>query len=778
MSMLKINKIWPIAVIVLIWFVFSSPYFISGKIPFPSTYLATNFGPWNEYVSFSGLVKNTATPDVIGQIYPWKKLVIDIWKSGSIPLWNQYSFSGTPLLANYQSAALSPFNFIYFILPFVNAWSIQILFQPLLAGIFTYLFVRSLKLSNVASLVSAISFMFCGFITTWMAYGTLVYAILYLPLALFAIERFYETKKWYFTVLLTSSIPLSFFSGHFQTSLYFLLFTTAYILFKFATTRKIEQSLLSVISICTGLLICAPQLLPSIELYAQSVRSQLFMKTEVIPWTYFPTLLAPDIFGNPVTRNAWFGHYAEWNSYIGLIPLILAFNSFRKKNPYVIFFALGSIISILLAFQTPLLDLLVAARVPVLSTSAASRVIVIFSFSAAVLAAFGYENLMSDVKNKKFNKTTILCTAFLLTFGVLWTTILLKLFIPVEQIPTALSNLKLPTVFFGMFLIGFILSRLGKSKKIITIFGVLIILICAFDSYRFAAKWQPFDPKNLVYPDVPIQKVISGSNSYDRAFGSFGQELALTLRIGGLEGYDPLYIGRYGEFINAAPDGEYHTPERSVVNLSKNAVYTGRIINFLGVKYIIHKVADGRAIWAFPFWTYPVDQFQLTYADDKYQILTNNKAFKRAFVVSNYKKITDTREILQTIFLKDLDLSKTAVLEDNPIVPLSNDMLGDAVIKSYESNRVSIQTTTKNRALLVLTDPFYSGWEAFVDGKPTKIYRADYTFRGVIVPEGQHLITFTYYPSSFKIGLTLAVLGALGTVSVAMYLWKKKSQYS
>src|SRR5436190_4510509 len=207
--MIVLKKIWPLLFIALIWLIFASPYLLKSKVPFPSDYLASNFGPWNAYNLYVGPVKNGATPDVISQIYPWKKLVIDSWKSGSVPLWNPYSFAGTPLLANYQSAGLSPFNLLYFILPFIDAWSIQVLLQPLLAGIFMYLFVRTLKLSKEASLVSAIAFMFCVVITVWGVYGTLGYAILFLPLSLLAIEKLYETKKWYFAILLTLSIPLS-----------------------------------------------------------------------------------------------------------------------------------------------------------------------------------------------------------------------------------------------------------------------------------------------------------------------------------------------------------------------------------------------------------------------------------------------------------------------------------------------------------------------------------------------------------------------------------------
>ena len=187
----NLKKYFPILIIFIVWFVFSSQYFLKGLSPFPSTYLLNNFDPWNAYDIISGPVKNGATPHVITQIYPWKWLAIDSFKSGNFPLWNPYAFSGTPLLANYQSAVLSPFNLLYFVLPFVDAWSISILLQPLLAAVFMFFYLKSINRSEFASALGAIAFGFCGFITSWMMYGTLGFAILYLPLSLFAIEKFF-----------------------------------------------------------------------------------------------------------------------------------------------------------------------------------------------------------------------------------------------------------------------------------------------------------------------------------------------------------------------------------------------------------------------------------------------------------------------------------------------------------------------------------------------------------------------------------------------------------
>ncbi|MDP2649432.1 MAG: YfhO family protein [bacterium] len=771
--MKKIFNHWPLIFLFLVWFIFSGQFFLKGLVPFPSDYLVNFFAPWSSYPEFWGPIKNNATPDVISQIYPWKKLVIDIWKSGNIPLWNPYGFSGTPLLANYQSAVLSPLNLVYFILPFIEAWSILILLQPLMAGIFTYLFVRSLKLSKSASVISSLAFMFCGFLITWMMYGTMGYAILFLPLALFAVQKISSTQKWYYSLLLAITIPFSFFSGHFQTSLYFLIFILAYIIFKFLTERNVEAFLLNLLSVFWGLLFSSVQLIPSIELYWSSVRSEIFMKSEVIPWGYLPTFLAPDFFGNPVTRNDWFGHYAEWNAYIGLLPLMLGFYSLRKRNTLTLFFFFFAALVFLLAFQTPILDLLIVLKIPVLSTSAASRIIVLFSFCFAVLAGFGFDNLIADLKNKKLRPVFLWIAFFAFLFLLLWVITSLSLFLPEDKSRISFSNLKLPTILLLGSILVIFLGVFVKVKNMLVIISALLILITAFDVLRFAIKWQPFEPKNLVFPDVPISKFLSAIQDKDRVFGNLGAEASVTYRIPSIEGYDPLYIGRYGEFIRAASDGRFHKGERSVVLLSKNAAFRERVINFLGVKYLVHKVSDNNTVWTYPVWKYPVDQFKIVYEDDFYQIFENQKVFKRAFLVNNIKVRQSEKEILGLILKEGTDLKKEAVLEEDIELAGKGVEIGEAEVREYKPNRISIETSSKGENLLILTDPFYPGWKAYIDGKPSKIQRVDYAFRGVVVPDGKHNVTFLYNPESFKTGLLLAVLGIIGAGAQSFYLRKK-----
>jgi len=780
--MMKLFKrFWPVILILIVWFIFACPYFVQHKVPFSSTYLVNFFSPWNAYPGFGSPVKNNAMPDVIDQIYPWKTLTIETLKNLQIPLWNPYSFSGTPQLANYQSAVLSPFNLLFFILPFIDAWSLLVLLQPLLAGIFMYLYLKTLKISKEGSLIGSLGFMFCGFITTWMAYATLGYAILFLPLALLAIEKFYQTQKNRFLILLSFCLPLSFFSGHFQISIYFFLFIIAYQIFKFLQVRNVKEALMLIFYTFLGILLSLPQLLPSVEAYTQSLRSSIFAKDEIIPWGYLSTFLVPDFLGNPVTRNDWFGHYAEWNAYIGVIPLILGFYAVLKvRGKEILFFGMMGLLAILLAFQTPLLDLLVVLKIPVLSTSAASRIIVLFSFSLAVLAGYGLDRLIFDIKQKNIRAIYLWLSIFVVIFALLWGVVLLKLILPLDKIVIAKQNLILPTAicFAALLVISFSLSLKNKKPSlIINLTTLILILIVAFDLLRFSGKWMPFDPRSLMFPNLPIANELKQLSGFERVMSNMGGTGTIYYRLPALDGYDAVYIKRYGEFVASLSDGKLSESARSVVMLPLNGLYTKQAINLLGIKYIVHKVADGHAPWAFPFWTYPAGTFPTIYNDGVYQVFENTNAFPRAFLVNSFVVENNPQKILDTMFNPNFDLRKEVVLEQDSKFNLSGQ--GTADINSYSSDKILITTNSTGNNLLFLSDSYYPGWQAFVDGRKTPIYRADFTFRTIFVPSGKHQVEFVYSPLSFSFGVLAAVLGLLTIIFLAvvskggLILWPK-----
>lgn len=763
----------PFLVIVGVWFLFAFPYFLQGKTPFPSSYQVNFFSPWNAYSEFASPYKNGATPDVVGQIFPWREFTITSWKSGSVPLWNPYSFSGTYHLANYQSAVFSPMNLGFFIFPFVDWWGFMVLLQPLFAGIFMMLFAKSLKFSKSSQIISSLSFMFCGFIVTWMMYATLGYAILFLPLALSSIEKYLHTKKNVYLLLLYLTVPLSFFSGHFQISIYFLLFVVYYASFRFLY-RKRTNFFPIFASILLGVITSSIQLLPSIEAYSQSLRSGIFQKTEAIPWSYLPTFLAPDFFGNPVTRNSWFGHYAEWNGFIGIIPLFFAvYALFSIKKKEVVIFAVPLLLSLLLAFASPVLDVLVALKIPVLSTSAASRIIIIYSFSASVLAGYGFYFFVNDVKSKAYKRVVYLAVGFAGIFCILWGIILSKLFLEIDKIQIASSNLRLPTMIFIVFmgLICFVVFI--KKKHVLALFLTLITLLFIFDSLRFALKWQPFDPKNLVFAQTPVAKFYSKLNGDERIYMNSGAEGIMHYKMQGIEGYDAVYINRYGSFIASIKDGKLKTGFRSVVEFPKESPYATQAANFLGIRYIVHKVSDGQNVWEFPFWKYPPGSLKLIYDDKKFEILENLNVFPRAFLVQEVVNISDPQKILNKMFTEETNLLQTAIVEHPTDLNFGNNLSsGSAKIIAYKPNSVRIKTKSMKNSFLVLTDSYSDGWNVYVNNVKSRVYRTDFAFRGVFVPPGDNDVEFKYEPKSYTYGFFASSVGVFGMIILLILLKK------
>jgi len=72
------------------------------------------------------------------------------------------------------------------------------------------------------------------------------------------------------------------------------------------------------------------------------------------------------------------------------------------------------------------------------------------------------------------------------------------------------------------------------------------------------------------------------------------------------------------------------------------------------------------------------------------------------------------------------------------------------------NNKVEIQARVAEPSLLYLADTFYPGWNAYVDGRKTKIYRANYNFRAVPLPPGEHEVKFRYEPLSFYVGTLIS----------------------
>ena len=85
---------------------------------------------------------------------------------------------------------------------------------------------------------------------------------------------------------------------------------------------------------------------------------------------------------------------------------------------------------------------------------------------------------------------------------------------------------------------------------------------------------------------------------------------------------------------------------------------------------------------------------------------------------------------------------------------------GSGVVKDVEwgQSRIAARAEMEGAGTVVLADTYYPGWEALVDGKPVRIYRANCAFRAIQVPAGDHRLEFRFTPVAFRLGLWAALL--------------------
>src|SRR5260221_9217907 len=121
------RKLLPFFILVAIIVIFFRQFFLQNLLPIPSDTIVGLYNPFRDFYvkEFPRGIpfKNFLITDPVRQEYPWRFESILQEKLLELPLWNPYNFAGTPLLANQQSAGLTPFNILFFLLPFPLSWS-------------------------------------------------------------------------------------------------------------------------------------------------------------------------------------------------------------------------------------------------------------------------------------------------------------------------------------------------------------------------------------------------------------------------------------------------------------------------------------------------------------------------------------------------------------------------------------------------------------------------------------------------------------------------------
>ena len=152
-------------------------------------------------------------------------------------------------------------------------------------------------------------------------------------------------------------------------------------------------------------------------------------------------------------------------------------------------------------------------------------------------------------------------------------------------------------------------------------------------------------------------------------------------------------------------------------------------------------------------------RYRLVHSGDV-KIYENLDVLPRAFVVHKARVLEKDDEVLAALLDETFDPGTEVLLhgEQSSTESYGERCESEAVMVSYAPERVTIEARTDCPGYLVLTDAHYPGWLALMDERPQEILRANYYFRGVFLPQGEHVVEFLYQPASFRIGLTLSAL--------------------
>jgi hypothetical protein len=273
-------------------------------------------------------------------------------------------------------------------------------------------------------------------------------------------------------------------------------------------------------------------------------------------------------------------------------------------------------------------------------------------------------------------------------------------------------------------------------------------------------NWGAVRYKDEVYDWIPRAKAgLDSTIGKDRDLfrvGSFefgmGPNIEMAMGYQTVGGYTPFFLHRYYEYINVYTDG--HLPEAWVYFFYGRHQKT-RLMDLLNVKY------------------------EVLYDQGTYMI--RSTCLPRAFLVPEHE-VLERSEVLNRLIQPDFDPKRTVLFEkeDHPSDLRSRGSSepsppGRARILSYRPDRMVVETDSPDFRYLFLSEMFYPGWKAFIDGQPTRILRGHYLFKVLEIPAGHHQVILVFDPWTIKAGAGITLL-ALFLIFAVPVLWRLRGK--
>jgi hypothetical protein len=728
----------------------------------------------------SGEVLFWGTPML--QFVPWHRIAINSMRLGELPLWNPMVGMGAPLLANLQSALIYPPNLLLLLVGPEHGHGYLVTLHLIFAGIGMVLLARQLGIGPFGQLLAGLSFSLSGYMVARAWFISINHAAAWLPWIIYfadrLLEKFGERPGFKHTLPaslgLTLSLSLQWLAGHAQTAWYSLLLLVVWIIWRIR--KDLSRDTLAwvftrfLFASCLAFAITAAQLLPTIEYLSLSQRAASLDREFALTYSFWPWkflgLFFPNLFGSPASGDYWgYGNFWEDAIYIGTLPILLGLWAIWRglqraedKTSLERFLFILSCATALLALgkNTPIFPFLFD-YIPTFDLfQAPARWNLLLIFSLSILAAKGAERWSTPRARGLYWTRLLTAGAGIIAFAS---------YLGARVIPQIEPSFVRSFAVSGVFLTitGLLTLFLPKErlKLKIGIVGSFILLDLFFIGRGLNPSTAPtvFEGNVLGTRGVaPNERIFIPSELEERLkfeethrFDTFSpgfdwgkiREIAIPNTslldgVASINNFDPMVPERYARFLDVLEEME--------------PTEQNELLAWTGVSYRIAPDPD----------------------DARLVIFQPLPTSGRVHLMADSVVASTPEEALALLSSVEFDIDTQVILENGSQTQGSEGDAGAILAVSEPGpNSISISVEMQTDGWLVLADTWYPGWKARLDGSLVEIHRANYLFRGVTVPEGQHTIEFFYQPRSFGMGSVISLTGLVIVFSLGYICYRR-----
>lgn len=726
--------------------------------------------------------------------YPLYQFAGEQIAAGRFPLWNPELWGGMPFAADQQTGLFSPLNLLAFALarPFgYDTLQWLAIGQIWLASVLAYAFCREMGARPLAAVIGGVTFAYSGFAISHLGHYPMVAVAPWLPATFLTLRRARLHRSLFWTLAAVVTLLLALLGGHQQIFLYLLTAIGLYWLFltwadsppaswpksfggvrRWLTGRFAGHWIVAgaQIGLAGGLAVglAAPALLPSLQLASLSIRSGISYG-EATAFSLRPlhliTLIFPNAFGStPSTYINAVGFSGEVWGYAGIVALGLAAFAFVRAHGPIRrerwFFAGLAVLALLVALgpATPLQGWFYAFVPGYSRIRASGRWLLLVDFAIATLAALGTENLLR-LLTEQAAETRALLSKIARGLGI-------ALAAGVVILVFAYGALLAPRDPSGP-LAQFLDSATWTFVLIASVAGLCLLLAREHLAPRHALPLLAalvvidlFSASALVPPtnDNPLTGFAHDDAlaviRADGASGLFRVDQSKVVETGwqpswaatvGLESvggtYDPLGLATYGRYWDATRQ-RHDSPRYDLLN----------------IRYVIVPPTDAPAGGT---------KFREVGRGKDFVIYENTTALPRAFLVGQAQTVATPDEAWAATGIPGFDPRVVVYLGAPPDALTQPQALdsgtpqGTVAVGRPDPDQLTATVTTDREAILVFSEVAYPGWHATIDGVAAPMFTADYLFRAVRVPAGNHEVRLTFTPPLWRLGWQITGVSTL-----------------